>query len=68
VVGVLLGFVCSWSITTTDDFGAGLTWGVPWSLVILLVTATVVGALLATLGPARAASKIRPSVALRITD
>lgn len=68
VVGVLLGFVCSWSITTTDDFGAGLKWGVPWGVVILLVTATVVGALLATLGPARAASKIRPSVALRITD
>ncbi len=68
LVGVLLGFVCTWSITTTDDFGAGLTWGVPWFLVIGLVALTLLGALGATLGPARSAAKIKPSVALRITD
>jgi len=68
IIGVLLGFVCTWSITLTDDFGEGLRWGVPWLSVVVLVVGTLVGALLATFAPARSASHIRPSVALRMTD
>jgi putative ABC transport system permease protein len=68
LVGVLLGFVCSWSITRSDEFGGGLTWTVPWVAIAILVAGTLVGSLLATLFPARSASKIRPSVALRIAD
>lgn len=68
LVGVLLGFVCSWSITRSDNFGEGLTWTVPWVAVGILVAGTLIGSLLATFFPARSASKIRPSVALRIAD
>lgn len=68
LVGVLLGFVCTWSITASDDFGEGLTWTVPWVSVGVLVAGTLIGSLLATFFPARSASRIRPSVALRITD
>ncbi len=68
VIGVVLAFVATWSITKSDDFGDGFTWRVPWIFVIGLVAVTLVGALLATFFPARSAAKIRPSVALRITD
>jgi putative ABC transport system permease protein len=68
LIGVLLGFVCTWSITKSDDFGEGFQWGVPWVAILVLVAITLIGSLLATLGPARSAAKIRPSVALRITD
>lgn len=68
VIGVVLAFVCTWSITFTDDFGEGLAWSVPWIAVLILTLGTLVGALLATFAPARNASAIRPSVALRITD
>lgn len=68
LIGVLLGFVCSWSITKSDDFGEGFVWGVPWLAIGVLIAITLVGSLIATFGPARSAAKIRPSVALRITD
>lgn len=68
VIGVLLGFVCTWSITLTDSFGSSLRFVVPVVPVVVLVLGTLIGALLATLGPAWSASKIKPAVALRITD
>jgi putative ABC transport system permease protein len=67
-IGVVLGFLCTWSITLSDSFGDGLSFRVPVVAVGLLVVATLFGALLATWGPARSASKIKPAVALRIAD
>lgn len=68
LVGIALGFVCTWSLTLSSSFGEGLTFRIPWTAVAVLMAGTLVGALVATLGPAYAASKIRPAVALRITD
>lgn len=67
-IGVALGLVCTWSITLTDSFGSGLSWRVPLAAVGALVGGTLVGALFATFGPARSASRIKPAVALRIAD
>jgi ABC-type lipoprotein release transport system permease subunit len=41
---------------------------VPWLPLAILLVATVVASLLATLAPALSATRIRPAVALRTTD
>jgi putative ABC transport system permease protein len=41
---------------------------VPWVAIVVLVVLATAGSVLATLWPARQASKIRPAVALRIAD
>lgn len=68
LIGTLLAFVATLSMTLTPTFGEGLDWSVPPVAVALLVTGTLGCALLATLSPARAAARIKPAVALRITD
>jgi putative ABC transport system permease protein len=68
IVGALLAFVCAWSVTLSSDFGEGLTFSIPPIALVTLVGGTLIGALAATFGPARSASRIRPAVALRITD
>ncbi len=68
LIGVVLGFLCTWSITLSNSFGDGLSFRVPVTAVSLLVGGTLLGALLATWGPASSAAKIKPAVALRIAD
>ena len=68
LLGSLLALVCAWSITLTDAFGSSLAFRVPFGAIGLLVVGTFVCALLATALPARAASRIRPAVALRLAD
>ncbi len=68
VVGVLLGLVCTWSVTLSNSFGDSLRFVLPVTPIVVLVLGTLLGALLATLGPARSASRIDPAVALRIND
>ncbi|HEY1738740.1 MAG TPA: FtsX-like permease family protein [Acidimicrobiia bacterium] len=68
LIGVVLGLVCTWSVSLADSFGTDLPFTVPWAALGLLVAATLVGSLLATWSPARAASKIKPAVALRAAD
>jgi putative ABC transport system permease protein len=68
VIGTLLALVTAWSITLTDAFGSGLAFRVPVFAIAGVVVGTVICALLATAAPARAASRIQPAVALRITD
>ncbi len=41
---------------------------VPWMAIVVLAVVAIAGSLVATLWPARQASKIRPAVALRIAD
>jgi len=60
--------VCAWSITLSDAFGATLPFRVPFASIGLLVVGTFVCALFATAAPARSASRIRPAVALRLSD
>ena len=68
VIGTVLALITGWSITLTDAFGAGLVFRVPVVAIAGVVVGTLVCALLATAAPARAASRIRPAVALRLTD
>jgi putative ABC transport system permease protein len=68
VIGTVLAFVTAWSITLTDAFGAGLTFRIPVLGLAGVLIGTLICALLATAAPARAAARIRPAVALRVTD
>jgi putative ABC transport system permease protein len=68
VIGTVLALVTAWSITLTDAFGAGMSFRVPAVGIAGVLLGTLVCALLATAAPARAAARIRPAVALRITD
>ena len=68
IIGTVLALVTAWSITLTDAFGAGLTFRVPMLSIAGVVVGTLICALLATAAPARAAARIRPAVALRMTD
>ena len=68
VIGTVLALVTAWSITLTDAFGAGLAFQVPIVAIGGVVVGTLICALLATAAPARAASRIQPAVALRLTD
>ncbi len=68
LIGVALGLVCTWSVSLADSFGSNLPFVVPWGALGVLVCATLVGSLLATWSPARAAAKIKPAVALRVAD
>ena len=68
VIGTVLAMVTAWSITLTDAFGAGLSFRVPVFGIGSVAIGTFISSLLATAAPARAAARIRPAVALRMTD
>jgi putative ABC transport system permease protein len=68
LIGTALALVCAWSFTLTDAFGDELAFRIPFGAIGLLVVGTFVCALLATAAPARSASRIRPAVALRLSD
>ncbi len=68
LIGTVLALVCAWSITLSDAFGSSLAFRVPFGAIGLLVVGTFICALLATAAPARSAARIRPAVALRLSD
>jgi putative ABC transport system permease protein len=68
VIGVVLALITAWRLVNSGSFGSGTAFAVPWSQLALLVVVTYIASLLATAAPAIQASKIRPAVALRITD
>lgn len=68
LVGVILAVLSTWRLLTSGSFGEGLEFSIPWSQLILIVTLTFGASLLATLAPAQQASRIRPAVALRLSD
>ena len=67
-VGVILGMVVAWRLVTQGVFGGRLEFSVPVWQMALLILGTFVASLLATATPAQQASRIRPAVALRMTD
>ncbi|MFN8034601.1 MAG: FtsX-like permease family protein [Acidimicrobiia bacterium] len=69
LIGVAIAFVTSYSLVATAAmFGDGLEWGFS-PLQLGIVVAIALGfSLLATAGPARAAARIRPAVALRTAE
>ncbi|HUR48511.1 MAG TPA: FtsX-like permease family protein [Acidimicrobiales bacterium] len=68
IVGVVLGMVVAWRLVTQGVFGGRLEFSVPIWQMALLVLGTFFASVLATATPAQQASRIRPAVALRMTD
>lgn len=68
LIGVFLAVVSTWRLLTNGAFGDGLTFSVPVLQLVGLVVLTGVASLVATIAPAQQASRIRPAVALRLTD
>ncbi|HEX2850080.1 MAG TPA: FtsX-like permease family protein [Acidimicrobiales bacterium] len=68
LLGALLAVVSTWRIVGSGAFGDGLRFAVPWGPVIVVVVLAFLATLVATVAPAQQASRIRPAVALRITD
>ena len=70
VLGAALSIVTSYLLFKNDEElnAAGVGFPIPWASIAVLVAAAAVASILATVWPARQASKIRPAVALRIAD
>jgi putative ABC transport system permease protein len=70
VLGAALSIVTSYLLFKNDEElnASGVGFPIPWASIAVLVAAAVVASVLATVWPARQASKIRPAVALRIAD
>jgi putative ABC transport system permease protein len=70
LLGTALSLVTSYLLFNNDKDlkSANIGFPIPWTNIGLLVLAAAVASVLATVWPARQASKIRPAVALRIAD
>lgn len=69
-LGVVFGVVTTWLMYLQSAAFNGVRAGYPiaWSSIALLAGATLLASVLATYGPARRASRIRPALAVRIVD
>jgi putative ABC transport system permease protein len=70
VLGAALSIVTSYLLFKNDEElnASGVGFPIPWASIAVLVAAAALASILATVWPARQASKIRPAVALRIAD
>jgi putative ABC transport system permease protein len=69
LMGVGIALIATWGLTTSGaSWAEGLQYGVAWQDIGLIVGLAVLAALAAAVFPARAASDIRPAVALRLAD
>jgi putative ABC transport system permease protein len=68
LIGTGLALVTAAQLLSTDEFGEGIEFVVPWGQLGLLTGLALAASLLATAWPAQEASKIPPAVALRIAD
>jgi putative ABC transport system permease protein len=70
VLGAALSIVTSYLLFKNDEElnASGVGFPIPWASIAVLVAAAALASVLATVWPARQASKIRPAVALRIAD
>ena len=70
VLGVVLGVLTTWLMYQRSAAFDGIREGFPivWGTIAILVTATFVASLLATVGPARRAAGIKPAIAVRVAD
>ena len=67
-IGVILALIVAWRLIGEGTFGGAFGFSVPPVQLTLLTVGTFVASLLATAAPAQQASRIRPAVALRLTD
>jgi putative ABC transport system permease protein len=70
VLGAALSIVTSYLLFKNDQElnASGVGFPIPWASITVLVAAAALASVLATVWPARQASKIRPAVALRIAN
>ena len=70
VLGSVLGVLTTWLMYQKSAAFDGIRNGFPiaWSMIGILVAATFVASLLATIGPARRAAGIKPAIAVRVSD
>lgn len=68
LLGVVLALLTLYNIVVNTDAMGELAFSVPYVQLAVLLVVTVAASLLATLGPALSATRIRPAVALRIVD
>jgi len=68
VVGTLLALLTLYTIIARSDAMGELSFAVPFVQLGALLAGTVIASLLATIAPALSATRIRPAVALRVTD
>jgi len=68
LIGASLALLAIYNIVANTDVFGDMTFTVPWLELGALLAGTLAVSLLATTGPAISATRIRPAVALRITD
>jgi putative ABC transport system permease protein len=68
VIGALLALLTLYTIIARSDAMGELDFAVPFAQLGVLLAGTIVMSLLATVAPALSAARIRPAVALRMTD
>ena len=68
LIGAGLALVTLYDIVALSDSFGDVRFSVPWLPLTVLLLGTVAASLLATVWPAISASRIRPAVALRMTD
>ena len=70
VLGAVLGVLTTWLMYQKSAAFDGIREGFPivWGTIGLLAAATFVASLLATIGPARRASQVKPAIAVRVAD
>ncbi len=68
LIGASLALITLYDIIAMSDSFGTASFTVPWLGLGVLLAGTVVASLLATVWPAISASRIRPAVALRMTD
>jgi putative ABC transport system permease protein len=67
-IGVSLALLTLSNLVTNTDVFGDATLSVPWVSLGVLILGTITASIAATLAPAVSASRIKPAVALRITD
>ena len=68
VIGAALALVTLYSIVALSDSFGDMTFSIPYVSLAVLLLGTIAASLVATIWPTVAASRIRPAVALRMTD
>jgi putative ABC transport system permease protein len=70
VIGAVLAVVTTWLLYHNSAAFGGLRapYPIAWRDIAVILGATFVGSILATLGPAHRAAEIRPAVAVRVAD
>jgi putative ABC transport system permease protein len=68
LIGASLALLTLYTLVTRSDAMGDVPFAVPWVPLFVLLAATVSASLAATVAPAVTATRIRPAVALRLTD